>query len=198
MGRTFTCRDSLRFQRTPQQALTTLRTLDLRSNEQHCKQSRDRSASPDMSEKRMENSTARCVVAGCAGLASRRESATISGVRRRRASLRAFKRGLVARLAAGLLLFSAVPGADALLLDLVHLVAHGHVADESGHEHLEADGDCCSGLFHLCACHHQIANLSGGAMRIALAGAERRLGVGAAAVLRLSGYRAAPYRPPSA
>jgi hypothetical protein len=118
-------------------------------------------------------------------------------VKRRRASLRTFKRGLVARLAAGVLLFSAVPGADVLLLDLVHLAVHGHVADESGHEHLEADGDCCSGLFHLCACHHQIANLSGGAMRIALAGAERRLGVGAAAVLRLTGYRAAPYRPPS-
>jgi len=127
-----------------------------------------------------------------------RWSATISGVRRRRASLRACKRGLFARLIAGILLFSAVPGADELLLDAVHLAVHGHVADEAGHEHIEEDGDCCSGLFHLCACHHQIADLSGSAVRVALAAAERRACGDGSAVLRLRGHRSAPYRPPSA
>jgi hypothetical protein len=122
----------------------------------------------------------------------------MSVVKRRRVSLRALKRGVFARLAAGVLLCCAVPGADVLLLDLVHLALHGHIADEAGHEHVQDDSDCCSGLFHLCACHHQIANLSGATARIALAGAGRRVGVGGAAVLRLNGYRSAPYRPPSA
>ncbi len=130
-------------------------------------------------------------------LSSIRGSVTMAGVGRRRASLRTLKRGLLARLAAGVLLFSAVPGADLLLLDAVHLALHGHVADEAGHEHVEDDGDCCSGLFHLCACHHQIASLGGLSVRIALASAGLLVGVSDAAVLRLTGYRAALYRPPS-
>ena len=90
----------------------------------------------------------------------------------------------------------AVPGVQEFIEDAVHLISDGHTAHDVGHAG-EQPGHCCSGLFHVCACHaNAVAAL---VTEISLPGAHstpcEELGYGGK--ILLPGFRTPPFRPPT-
>jgi hypothetical protein len=103
----------------------------------------------------------------------------------------------------GLSLFISVPGALEVARDLAQWVRDGHTVhaacdrDQDRHEPDAEHG--CSGLFHLCQCCAHIHVLPQ-LQVLHIAGADPSAAERAAAPARfvLAGYRAPPFRPPSA
>jgi hypothetical protein len=111
--------------------------------------------------------------------------------------LRSTRHALLSRAFSAWLLFMSVPGAQEAIEDVVHLIADGHTAHDSGHEG-EQPEHCCTGLFHFCACHAQsVATPLMAALRVAAVPASERLAPPDDAGKRLTGFHTLPFRPPT-
>jgi hypothetical protein len=107
-------------------------------------------------------------------------------------------RNLLVRCLAIYCLTASAPGATEVLEDLVHFVGAGHTVHSST-EHEGTTEHGCSGFFHVCHCCGQAQALPS----FPLANVERaprtgREPLAPATGEALPGYRAPPFRPPSA
>jgi hypothetical protein len=98
-------------------------------------------------------------------------------------------------LAAGLLLI-AVPGVQEVIEDAIHLIADGHTAHDAGHED-EQPGHCCSGLFHVCACHANAVAALVTELALPAAHCSPCAELAYVAKILLPGFRTPPFRPPT-
>ncbi|HEX2676477.1 MAG TPA: hypothetical protein VHM19_07550 [Polyangiales bacterium] len=95
------------------------------------------------------------------------------------------------------MLLIAIPGAQEVIEDAVHFIADGHTAHEAEHAG-EQPGHCCSGLFHVCACHaHAVGALASPSVVPSAPLQAQQLHARAATDFR-PGFHSTPFRPPTA
>jgi hypothetical protein len=111
---------------------------------------------------------------------------------------RALARSVLVRCLAVYCLMISAPGASEAVEDLVRFVGSGHTAHCSS-EHQDEPEHGCSGFFHVCQCCSQAQALHSVVVAAVQAPrSARRQPLPIAAGEALPGYRAPPFRPPTA